>query len=300
MLKKTLLILLMVVLSITAMAVIAVKYQRAPQVLTVHDDLEQELEFFDLPQRLVVLEPGAACRLQAWRREQLVVGVSSEGAHLFPRAENLGPRQAITPLQIAAIRADLIIVGAESSTLAQRLREAGFPVLTFAPSRLAQLLAGPELLGLLVEAEAEANEFRLELVEQLASFRQEAKEQVGPEARVLWISDPQLTVAGLNSLEDDLIQLAGGSNAAEHVDGKVPLMLEDIAQLKPTLILAPPESVPLLEEIFLQATAAEEEMQLPRIISPPADLLAVNWDNVLEKANWLKQELLLPEENIGE
>ena len=52
------------------MAVVTVGYQQEPQVLVVTDDTNQETQYFQLPQRVVVLEPVSYTHLDVYKRQQ--------------------------------------------------------------------------------------------------------------------------------------------------------------------------------------------------------------------------------------
>lgn len=289
MLKRFLLVSLAIFFALATVAVVAVQYQKQPQVLVVTDDTQQELQFFELPERVVVLEPGTAQLLQRWQRENLVVATSGELIPLFPLAENLGPRQEITPLQIAATRPDLIITGALDTTLVQELRQAGFPVLTVAPDRLSRLLVWPEALGSLLAANQQAAQFTRQLEKQFTEFQSAAAEQPGAGRRVLWLVDDQFTVAGSSTLEADLIDLVGAVNVVANLDGYTALDPVEIASLATGVVIAPEALLPPISTLLQREQL--EAVEPPNLVPLQPQSNVISWDNIFARANWLLENL---------
>lgn len=300
MLKRIFLTFLAIIFAIISFAVVAVQYQRQPEVLVVTDDIGHELQFFELPKRLVVLEPGVGYLLEQWRRQHLAVATSDELVALFPRAENLGTASDITVLQIAATRPDLVIAGARDRELAKKLRQSGFPVLMVAPNRLERLLAWPETLGTLVSASRYAKQSAQQLEKQLAEYKQASAESPGAGQRVLWFADEQFTAAGANTLEADLIELVSAANAIGGKNGYTTVELKDILATTATVIIAPETIMPTIESQLPQPVSLDGEVpERPSLVLLPVGEKPISWDNIFTYADWL-QDNLLPSEPVAE
>lgn len=295
MLKRVLLVSLAIFFVLTTVAVVAVEYQKQPEVLVVTDDTQQELRFFELPQRVVVLEPGVAQLVRQWQREKLVVAAPEALMPVFASAENLGPRATVTVLQIAATRPDLIIAGAEDQELVNGLRAAGLPALVVAPQRLDSLLLWPEKLGPLLAARQQAAQYARLFEKRLSEFRSVAKEEPGAGRRVLWLTDEQFTAAGSNTLEADLLDLVGLTNAAAILDGYAVLELAEIATFAPRVIIAPETLFPELQALWpepLQVTepVTESPFLVPSLQQPSM----IGWDDLFVRAEQLLQQVQEP------
>lgn len=296
MLKRVLLVSFAIFFVLATVAVVAVEYQKQPNVVVVVDDTHQELQFFELPKRLVVLEPGVALLLQQWQREELVVATTEALRPIFSSAENLGPRAAVAVLQVAATRPDLIIAGAEDLALASALREAGLPVLMVAPERLDHLLVWPEKLGSLLAASQQAAQYTRQLGKQISEFRTAAKEEPGAGRRVLWLTDEQYTVAGSNTLEADMLELVGLANAASAFDGYATLEPAEIVAFAPQVIIAPELLFPVLQAPSQEPLGVTEP---PYLIPPLHQPSMVGWDDLFARAEQLLEYLqppVLPQE----
>lgn len=300
MLKKVLLTFLAIIFAILTLAVVAVQYQRQPEVFVISDDTGQELQFFELPKRLVVLDSGVGYLLEQWRRQHLVVATSETLVALFPRAENLGNASQITVLQIAATRPDLVIAGAQDRELAKKLRQSGFPVLMVAPNRLERLLSWPETLGTLVSASRYAKQTTQQLGKQLAEYKKVAAESPGAGQRVLWFADEQFTAAGANTLEADLIELVSAANAVGDKIGYTTVELTNISATAAKVIIAPEATIPTLETQLQSTVAVDAEIpEQPRLVLLPNGVKFISWDNIFTYADWL-QNNLLPKEPVAE
>lgn len=290
--KRIVLCLLCLALLLGGGAIVAVRYQRAPQVLTVQDDTGVELVFSQLPRRIVVLNSMAAQLLAAWDLSHLVVGAGVEQAAFFPRVENLGAAQQIAPQQIVALRTDLVIVGAQDMQLVEQLRAAGLSVFAIGSQRLTNIMNAPRALAVLTAQEQAVDEWITQQAAALAAFQEESRAAIPSDTRILWWRDENYTVAGLNTMEDDLVQLVGGVNAAAHLAGAVDLTLAEAQALAPAIIIAPESLLPEIERAFAPAAWSQQEVSVPRLVALPADFDVIDAGNVLAKAEWLRDTLL--------
>lgn len=299
MLKRVLLIFMAILFVVLSVSMITVRYQRQSEALVIVDDAQHELQFFDLPERVVVLEPGVAHLLQQWERENLVVATTDDLSPLFPMAEKLGTRAQVTALQLVTTRPDLIIIGADHRVLGQALREAGLPALLVVPERVEKLLEWPEVLGSLLAADQRALLSTRLLAEQLEKFRDQALLQQGAGRRIIWVTDEQWTVAGDNTMENDLLELVGMHNGAAVFSRYRTLAPADIHTLRPDVIIAPASLLPQLQP---RATSTQQQSEILPLqlvpLEPQSE--AIGWHDLFLRTErlmrYLQPVISLPEE----
>lgn len=276
---------------LTSMAVVTVGYQQEPQVLVVTDDTNQETQYFQLPQRVVVLEPGVALLMRQWQRENLIVATTDELKSLFPSAENLGPAEQITVLQLAATRPDLIIAGTRHRALIEEARTYGYASILVRLDSLSSLMSWPAKLGSLLAAQQQAAQTTRLLEKEMAEFANNAQGRASAGRRVIWLVDEQYTVAGRNTLEADLLELIGAVNVGAVFNRYVSLEPVEIAVIRPQIIIAPEALLPIL-----QAQAWPDPDHLPQFIPMTAPPDTIGWHDVFSKA----EDLMLQFESLPE
>jgi len=291
--KKLLLVVIALLVMFVATAAIAVNYQRPVRTIAAEDDSGALLVYYRLPTRLVVLDAPTGRLLRQLGVGEMVVGASDEAAGEFPRAEQLGPAANLRPAAIVALRPQLVVAGRESAELVTTLRQNGVNVWMTNPASLDALLTGLSRLGKLVGKEEQAIGLADQLGSQLAGL---AASQSKTPVRALFWGDQLFTAAGLGTLESDLLLLAGGSNVVL-TEGYSPLPVAEALLLTPEVIFAPEAvlaqtGIPLLPPV---TTAGQPNASVaPRQVATPSDFIPINWENVLARAEWLKQQLLAP------
>lgn len=155
---------------------------------------------------------------------------------------------------------------AEPASALRQLEQAGVPVVLFDRSPPMQALkdniAG---LGRLLGAENEAGALRHSLDEQIAAVTH-AVSTVKKKPRVLFVLnyDPsQAIVAGPDTIAGQLIEMAGGINAAEGITGFKPLNAEMVTNAAPDLVLT-------VEERWEGIGGAAGMARLPGMAATPA------------------------------
>lgn len=155
---------------------------------------------------------------------------------------------------------------AEPGSALRQMEQAGIPVVLFDRSPPMQALkdniAG---LGRLLGAQAEAEALRRSLDGQIAAVGQ-AVAKVRTKPRVLFVLnyDPsQAVVAGTDTIAGQLIEMAGGINAAEGITGFKPLNAEMVTAAAPDLVLT-------VEERWEGIGGAAGMARLPGMAATPA------------------------------
>jgi len=229
------------------------------------DALHRTVDVPDRPQRIVSLVPSVTEVLFALGAGERIVGVTQFCT--YPPEARQKPRigsYADPGLEAIALQnPDLVITAADMSNpgLLSRLEALGIPVYIVYPRSIATTLATIRELGVLVnETEAAA---------QLASTLDRAVRKVAaataasPKPRVLLsVEIDPLTVAGPQTLADDLIRAAGGRNVVPPGPGRYPTWgIEAVLAADPDLILVSPHpNQPNPERFF----AAWPELQAVR------------------------------------
>ncbi len=298
--RKALLSLILVVVALAVTAVVAVNYQRPIRTISAEDDSGTLLVYHHLPERLVVLDASIGRLLSQLGLRTRVVGASQEAREVFPQAELLGPARQAAPLSIVALRPGMVLLGRESLQLADELRSGGVNVWLSAPDSIEQLLSGIPRLGKLLNLEHAANELAEQLENHLFGWRQNSGVTRVP--RVLVWLDEEFTAPGIETMEHDLLKLAGGSNVVQS-KGYVQLTPEAGLLLDPEVIFAPPSLVQQLSQLLQQNANQSQPPTLPdetpwaRVIALPANLADVTWETALSKVEWIGQQLAqeLPE-----
>lgn len=291
--KKLLLVVVALLIMFVATAAIAVNYQRPVRTIAAEDDGGALLVYYRLPTRLVVLDAPTGRLLQQLGVAELVVGASDEAATEFPRAEQLGPGANLRPASIVALRPQLVLAGRQSAELVATLRQNGVNVWMTNPASLDALLTGLSRLGKLVGREEQATGLANQLSSQLDSLA--AGESRTPVRALFW-GDQLFTAAGQGTLESDLLSLAGGSNVVL-TEGYSPLPAAEALLLAPEVIFAPEAvlaqtGIPLSPPVTV--TGPPNASVAPRLVAIPSDFVPINWENVVARAEWLKQQLLSP------
>lgn len=205
------------------------------------DEAGRKVSIPEAPRRIVALAPSITECLFALGLDQEVVGVT-EHTNFPPQAASRPKVGSYVQLQleaIVALRPDVILATRDGNPREQirRLEELGLTVFVVDPRSLEGLFGTlrtlGELLGRRDRAESLVSEMRgrIERIERLMDAR--------PRPRVLLqVGAQPLVVAGAGTLQDHLIELAGGQNVASSQGQAYPVLsLERIITLRPDVIL---------------------------------------------------------------
>ena len=198
----------------------------------------------DAPGRVVSLHPAATEILLALGASELLVarmegdrpGVADAISGLPSIGEMLTPNLEV----LASVRPDLVIAweGSDLSALSRVVERGGGRVEAIAVERLTQVRPAMERIGAWVERREAARRLAEAFSATLAEARRLAAER-GP--RVLWVvwSEP-IVVAGPDTFIHDVVEVAGGRNAAATLDAPWPrLGMESIVALDPDVLVWP-------------------------------------------------------------
>jgi ABC-type Fe3+-hydroxamate transport system substrate-binding protein len=211
---------------------------------TIIDALNRALEVPRTPQRIISLVPSLTEWLFALGLGDRVVGVTdfcTQPAAAVAEKSRLRGTKNPDRARILALEPDLIIANKEENRERDvlALAEAGLAVYVTDPCTVAGAI---ETLATLAEILDAVEAARPQLAEMRALYAEAtAAAQVGPGVLVPIWRDPWMAI-GADTYAADLLRVCGGQNVALSLDGRYPRFeLEQIAALKPELIVLPSE-----------------------------------------------------------
>ncbi|HHX87415.1 MAG TPA: ABC transporter substrate-binding protein [Firmicutes bacterium] len=208
---------------------------------TVLDDLGREVTLIELPEKIISLMPSKTEKLFALGLGDKVVGVTDLCNYPEELAEKdiarVGDAFNLSLEIIVALEPDLIVANWLPEGMGEQLNSLGIPVFLTAPGGVEDTLDSILRLGRLTGRPQVAEKLVSELRRQINEITA-ATEQIGPSQRpkVLCLLDDSLFVAGKDTLQDELITMAGGINVVEE-SGWVELSEEALLVLDPDVIL---------------------------------------------------------------
>jgi ABC-type Fe3+-hydroxamate transport system substrate-binding protein len=211
---------------------------------TIVDALNRSLELPRPPQRIVSLVPSLTEWLFALGLDDRVVGVTdfcTQPAAAVAATPKLRGTKNPDRAGILALAPDLVIANKEENRERDvvALSEAGLAVYVTDPCTVSGAIETLATLAALLDARTVAQPY----LDEMRALYAELTAVCQPERRVLvpiW-RDPWMAI-GATTYADDLLRVCGGHNVAKRLPGRYPRFeLEQIAALRPELILLPSE-----------------------------------------------------------
>jgi iron complex transport system substrate-binding protein len=195
-------------------------------------------------QRIVSLNPTTTELLFALGASQRLVWRSRWD--VFPAAALAIPEvgDAMRPSveRVLAVDPDLVILyeSGENAAAAERLREAGIPLLVLRIDRLAELRRAIDTLGVLLGDTTSAALLRDSVFASLERVRAATADL--PRPGVFWhVWHSPLMTIGSGSFLHELVEIAGGRNVYADLEApSAPVTLEDVVRRDPDVILSGP------------------------------------------------------------
>ena len=208
--------------------------------VTVTDDAGTQVTLTATSERIVSLAPSNTEILAALGLTGRLVGITDvcnypPDVNAIPR---IGGYSSISTEKVSAARPDLVIASdiTPAETTA-RLRALGLNVVVVAPRNIDDMIRDIRLVGALTGTDAEAERLAVNLSSRLAAIRP-AEQMPGTRptiAHVVW-NNP-LYVSGNDTLQNDVIEHAGGVNAFARVSGWGTVSLEEFLVTNPDIII---------------------------------------------------------------
>jgi len=206
------------------------------------DDLGRTVNIEKVPQRIVSLAPSNTEILYALGLEDRLVGVTEfcnypEAAKAKPK---IGGFTTVDIERVVSLEPDVILAAnIHGETVIPALENVGLTVLALAPKTLDGVLANISLVGEITGKSREATRLVTSLEERIKAITDQTKALTGAERpRILYLTwhDP-LWTTGSGTLEDDLINKAGGENIAHDLTGHKTIDLETVIHRNPQVIV---------------------------------------------------------------
>jgi iron complex transport system substrate-binding protein len=210
---------------------------------TVTDDLGQQFSLAQPPRRIVSLAPNATEILYALGLGERIVAVTQFSD--YPPAAGSKPqvgsydRPSIE--KIVACKPDLVIFGFGSSKeLAKTLGRFKIPAFAINPQSMEEILQTITRIGDLCGVSSRADKLTAELHQRIqkAQAGLHFNNRQRPRVFIMVDQDP-LWTAGAQTLQDEILRLAGGENVASGKQGFYAYSKESIFAAQPDILLLP-------------------------------------------------------------
>ncbi len=211
--------------------------------LEVTDQMGRKVGLVAMPQRIISLAPSNTEILFALGLADRVVAVT-DYCNYPPEAidkPSIGGFSTPNIEEIIALSPDLVLATSRhEDQIIPQLEDKGITVFALNPETLDDVLASIVLTGRITGAEANAAELVYEIQQRIKAVTEKTAglplEQRPATFYVLW-HDP-LKTAGSGTLQDELIQKAGGTNIARETTGYANISLEVVVNENPAVIIA--------------------------------------------------------------
>ena len=211
--------------------------------LEVTDQLGRKVGLEAIPQRIISLAPSNTEILFALGLAERVVAVTNYCDYPAGAADKPSIGGFSTPNieEIIALSPDLVLATSRhEDQIIPQLEDKGITVFALNPETLDDVLASIALTGRITGAKANAAELVGEIQQRINTVTDKTAglplEQRPSTFYVLW-HDP-LKTAGSGTLQDELIQKAGGTNIARETTGYANISLEVVVNENPAVIIA--------------------------------------------------------------
>ncbi len=215
----------------------------APSSFEVTDQLGRVVAFEQVPQRIISIAPSNTEIVFAMGLEDKLVAVTDYCDYPPEAKEKPSVGSYSTPSieEIVAQTPDLVLATSiHEKKIIPQLEEQGLTVLALDPSNLSEVMAAITLIGRVTGKEAEAAgvvagmQVRVKAVtDKTDSLPAEQRPRV---FYTIW-HDPLMT-AGSGTIQDELIQKAGGTNVAAGLNDYVDISLESVLDANPEIMIA--------------------------------------------------------------
>lgn len=208
--------------------------------ISVTDATGKEFTFDKAPERIVSTSPSETEILFALGLDEEIVGVSDYDD--YPQAALDKPKMGgvVKPNEEAllAANADWVITGLSmEEPVVEQLRQLGIPVFKFDPKHVDDIISNVELIGKIVNRQAEAKQ----VAEQMRTQVQQVKDAVSgiaeEDKRKVYIEFSPGWTVGKGEFMDELVQIAGGINIAHDLEGWSQISEEKVIEENPAVII---------------------------------------------------------------
>lgn len=219
------------------------KAEETKSLITITDQLGRSVNLDKIPQRIVSIAPSNTEILYALKLADKVAAVT-DYCNYPPEAKekpSVGGFSTPNLEKLVSFSPDLVLAASiHRKQVISNLEQRGIPVFALAPKNLDGVLEAITLVGRITGENGEASDL-------VSAMDKRIKEVTGKtdnlpqeqRPRVFYINwhDP-LGTTGAGTLQDELIQKAGGINIAHGLTGYTAITLESVIEANPEVIIA--------------------------------------------------------------
>jgi iron complex transport system substrate-binding protein len=248
--------------------------------LSVTDDRGQQVELAQPPARIVSLAPSCTEMLFALSLSQKIVGVTTYCN--FPQEalnkEKVGTITEVELEKLLSLQPDLVVASSlNPQELLTRLEELGIAVYLVNPQNMEEILSDLEKLAKICGVEEKGEALVHSLRERIKRVEEKTAGMTEVQKPLVFhlIWHQPIWTAGKGTFIDELIEKAGGKNAASDLEGYVSIELEELLRRNPDIITVvenhgDAQNLPyqfLLQDQRLQTLKAVKEGRVARVDS---------------------------------
>jgi iron complex transport system substrate-binding protein len=210
---------------------------------TITDQLGREVKLDNIPQRIISLAPNNTEILYALGLANRVIAVTDYDDYPpeVKQKSSIGGFSTPNIEKIISLSPDLVLAtNIHKQEIIPNLEQRGIKVVALAPSTIEDVLEAIRLVGKITDKESEASNLIMSMQNRIEKVTNSTRNLTQlQKKRVLYLiwNDPLITV-GANSLEDDIIIQAGGTNIVQNLNGYPTITLESVLQADPEVIIA--------------------------------------------------------------
>lgn len=217
--------------------------------LTVTDDLDQEIEMSEKPEKIISISPNMTEVLFAIGAGENVIGVTTFANYPeeATKVDKIGTITEPNIEKIVSMEPDLVIASSvNKQETVERLRELGIDVAGFEAVSVNKAIENIKKISTLTGYQENGDKIAAEMYIKIAEIRNLVDEKLENNERLkvfyeIW-NDPLYTAGG-NNFIDDLIHMAGGFNIGRLADGPWPQYnLEKLLVEDPDVYISTPHS----------------------------------------------------------
>ena len=207
--------------------------------LTITDDFGRNVTIEEVPERIISLSPTNTEILFAIGAGDRVVGVTEYCNYPEEAKEKpvIGGVSTVSIEKVVALEPDLVL-GDElnGKETFERLEELGITVVGLNPTNISEILDDIMLVGRITGEETNATALVANMTQRMEEIKNKTRDVKRPTvAHVTW-HDP-IWVAGSGTVQNELIEIAGGENVFSDIDDWSTVSLEVFIDKNPDVII---------------------------------------------------------------